>query len=66
MNNELSSLENRLTELIDAYQSLRMENRELTSKVLQLQTENDRSAEKLERAKEQIESILARLPTEEV
>lgn len=66
MNKELSSLENRLTELIDAYQSLRMENRELTSKVLQLQTENDRTAEKLERAKEQIESILARLPTEEV
>lgn len=66
MNNELSSLENRLTELIDAYQSLRMENRELTSKVLQLQADNERSAEKLDRAKKQIESILARLPTEEV
>lgn len=65
MDAELSTLENRLAELIDAYQSLRMENRELSSKVASLQAENVRFAQKLEHAKTQVEQILARLPTEE-
>ncbi len=65
MEAELTQLEARLAELIDAYKSLRMENSELTARVKTLQLENQRGAEKLARAVTQIESILARLPEEE-
>jgi len=64
MDAELSLLEERLAELIDAYQSLRMENRDLTARVGVLQIENKRYAEKLAQASKQVEHILARLPEE--
>jgi regulator of replication initiation timing len=65
MEAELTLLEARLADLIDAYKSLRMENSELAARVKTLQMDNQRSAEKLARAAAQIESILARLPEDE-
>jgi len=64
MDAELTFLEARMAELIDAYKSLRMENQELTARVNVLQAENQRSAEKLVQAVARVESILARLPEE--
>jgi len=51
--------------LIDAYQSLRMENRELHTRVAALQADNERSARKLAEAIARIEDIVARLPEDE-
>lgn len=62
MDEELSILEARMSQLIDAYQSLRMENRELTVRVAALQTENERNSRKLAETVARIEGILARLP----
>lgn len=64
MEAELTNLEVRLAELIDAYKSLRMENSELSARVKVLQAENQQNAEKLAKAVVQVESILARLPEE--
>lgn len=65
MEAELTNLEARLADLIDAYKSLRMENSELNERVKVLQAENQLSADKLAKAVAQVESILARLPEEE-
>jgi len=65
MDEELSILETRMAALIDAYQSLRMENRELHTRVAALQADNERSARKLAEAIARIEDIVARLPEDE-
>jgi len=65
MDEELTNLETRLAALLEAHQSLRIENRELTSLVASLQLENRRLSEKVTMVTERVEKILAQLPLEE-
>lgn len=62
MDAELTNLETRLAALLDAYQSVRAENRELSARVATLQVENHRLAEKVSLATERVERLLTRLP----
>lgn len=64
MNTELTQLETRLSALLEAHQSLRSENHELTARVSSLQVENRRLADKVTVATERVENILTRLPPE--
>ncbi len=65
MDAELTNLESRLASLLEAYQGLRSENRELTTRVATLQVENHRLAEKVSLVTDRVERLLARLPVED-
>ncbi|MBS1207626.1 MAG: hypothetical protein H6R19_24 [Proteobacteria bacterium] len=65
MDAELTSLETRLAALLEAHQSLRIENHELTTRVASLQVENRRLSEKVTVVTERVEKILAQLPLED-
>lgn len=65
MDAELTNLENRLGALLDAFQVLRAENRELTTRVATLQTENRQLTDKVRMVTERVERLLVQLPVED-
>jgi hypothetical protein len=62
METELSRLEQRLEQLIGLYESDRLESRNLRMRIVSLEAENRRLADKVRLATEKLESVLDRLP----
>jgi chromosome segregation ATPase len=65
MDAEITNLENRLGALLEAFQALRAENRQLTTRVATLQTENRQLNDKVRVVTERVERLLAQLPAED-
>jgi regulator of replication initiation timing len=65
MDAEITNLENRLGALLEAFQVLRAENRQLTTRVATLQTENRQLNDKVRVVTERVERLLAQLPAED-
>ena len=65
MDGELSSLEERLTQLVQRLNVLRDENRDLRQQLASRTDENSRLNEKLQAAKTRIEALLKLIPETE-
>lgn len=65
MDKEIALLETRVAELLDEYQRLRGENRQLQARVAELESENQRLASKVDVAVQRVERVLAHLPASE-
>jgi cell division protein ZapB len=65
MDAELSSLEERLGQLVQRLRALREENRDLRQQLATKTDENARIAEKLQAAKTRIEALLKQIPETE-
>lgn len=65
MDAEITNLETRLGALLEAFQVLRAENRELITRVATLQTENRLLTDKVRVVTERVERLLAQLPAED-
>lgn len=62
MDNELSDLDNRLEQLIGLYNAGKSELHSARARVLALEADNRKLAEKLAFATEKLESLLTRMP----
>jgi len=56
------ALEERIRQVVDLCQRLRLENSDLRQRVAQLQHENKRLAEKIVGARERLEGLLRQIP----
>jgi cell division protein ZapB len=65
MDSELSSLEERLSQLVQRMRVLREENRDLRQQLATKTDENSRIGEKLQAAKTRIEALLKQIPETE-
>jgi cell division protein ZapB len=65
MDGELSSLEEKLTQLVQRLEALRAENRELRQQLAARTDENARLGEKLNAARTRIEALLKQIPETE-
>ena len=65
MDPELSSLEERLAQLVQRLRNLRDENRELRQQLASRTDENARISEKLQAARSRIEALLKQIPETE-
>jgi cell division protein ZapB len=65
MDGELSSLEEKLTQLVQRLEALRAENRELRQQLATRTDENARLGEKLNAARTRIEALLKQIPETE-
>ena len=63
MDEEITALETKLTELVNAVSSLRHENNEIKPSVEKLQEENRILKSKINEATMKIENLLGQLPT---
>jgi cell division protein ZapB len=59
---ELETLEQKLQTLVANYTRLRDDNRDLRNRVLALESENKRLADRSHEARSRIEAVIARLP----
>lgn len=66
MQNELDSLELKLTQLIKLAQRLRTENHQLRQDLAHSQSQNRQNQDKIERVSARLEKILAQLPEDHV
>lgn len=66
MQNELDSLELKLTQLIKLAQRLRAENHQLRQDLAHSQSQNRQNQDKIERVSARLEKILAQLPEDHV
>lgn len=64
MDGDLSKLEQKIEAAVAFCAALRDENRELRGRVTGLETEKQALAEKIETARERLEALMARLPTQ--
>jgi len=62
MDAELVALEERVRQAVDLCQRLRGENSELRQRVVQLQSENRKLADKIVAARERLEGLLEQIP----
>ena len=62
MDNELKSLEQKLSQLVGFCQRLREENHSLRQQVVQEQNQNKHLNDKLEGAKQRLENLLDQIP----
>ena len=62
MDNELKSLEQKLSQLVGFCQRLREENHALRQQVVQEQNQNKHLNDKLEGAKQRLENLLDQIP----
>jgi uncharacterized protein (TIGR02449 family) len=62
MEAELTQLEAQLEQLISLYRGLKAENVSMHARVARLEAENHQLAEKVRRAADQLEAVLAKLP----
>ena len=62
MDNELKSLEQKLSQLVGFCQRLREENHTLRQQVVQEQNQNKHLNDKLEGAKQRLENLLEKIP----
>lgn len=65
MQNELTTLENKLGQLIKLAQNLRTENHRLRQELASAVSHGRQSDDKIEQARQRIERLLAQLPEEE-
>jgi cell division protein ZapB len=65
MDGELSSLEEKLAQLVERLEALRAENRELRQQLAARTDENARLGEKLNAARTRIEALLKQIPETE-
>lgn len=65
MDAELKALEEKVAQLIEWTQGLRIENRDLRQQLAQANNDNKRLGEKVDAAKAKLEGLLARLPEEQ-
>jgi uncharacterized protein (TIGR02449 family) len=65
MDTELKALEEKLAQLIEWAQHLRIENRDLRQQLAQATNDNKRLGEKVDAAKTRLEGLLAHLPEEQ-
>jgi cell division protein ZapB len=65
MDPELSALEERLAQLVQRLDALRVENRDLRQQLATRTDENARNAEKLAAARSRIEALLKQIPETE-
>ena len=62
MNDQLSSLEQRIDQLLGHFAQVRGENQDLRIRVANLESENKRLREKLDAAAERVEGLIEGLP----
>ena len=62
MDAELVALEDRIRQAVDLCQRLRGENSDLRQRVVQLQSENRKLADKITSARERLEGLLEQIP----
>lgn len=65
MDTELKALEEKVAQLIEWSQNLRIENRDLRQQLAQATNDNKRLSEKVDAAKTRLEGLLAHLPEEQ-
>ena len=63
MNDQLSSLEQRIDQLLGHFAQVRGENQDLRIRVANLESENKRLREKLNAAAERVEGLIEELPS---
>ncbi len=62
MQAELDALEGRITQLLERFQALRLENLKLRQQVVSLESDNKKLRERLDEAGARLESLYNRLP----
>jgi cell division protein ZapB len=62
MQAELDALEGRITQLLERFQALRLENLKLRQQVVSLESDNKKLRERLDEAGTRLESLYNRLP----
>lgn len=62
MDNELSALENKITEVVEVCRQLRAENRELREHISTADIEKKRMAQSMEAARSRLETLLRQMP----
>ncbi len=62
MDAELSLLEQQLDQLVELYQNLKAENRELRDRLTSVEVDNRRLRDKVEVAAARVEAVLEQLP----
>jgi uncharacterized protein (TIGR02449 family) len=65
MDTEVKALEEKVAQLIEWAQRLRVENRDLRQQLAQATNDNKRLGEKVDAAKARLEGLLAHLPEEQ-
>jgi uncharacterized protein (TIGR02449 family) len=65
MDTEVKALEEKVAQLIEWAQRLRLENRDLRQQLAQATNDNKRLGEKVDAAKARLEGLLAHLPEEQ-